>query len=101
MGVLIVDKKAFDKLSATDQSALREEMNKAFAKLDQINLDDNRKAMETLKGQGIGVHTPTAEEQKLWQNTGVDAMKQLESEKAVTPELLKQLNDVIATVRKK
>ncbi len=101
MGVLIVDKKAVDKLSATDQTALREEMSKAFAKLDQINLDDNRKAMETLKGQGIGVHTPTADEQKLWQSTGVDAMKQLESEKAVTPDLLKQLNDIIATVRKK
>lgn len=101
MGVLVVDKKAVDKLSAPDQTALREEMNKAFAKLDQINRDDNTKALETLKGQGITLHTPTADEQKLWQSTGADAIKELEGEKAVTPELLKQLNDVIATVRKK
>ena len=64
-GVLVVDKKAFDKLAPADQAALREEMGKAFAKLEQINRDDNAKALETLKGQGISLYTPNAEEQKL------------------------------------
>jgi TRAP-type C4-dicarboxylate transport system substrate-binding protein len=99
MGVLIVDKKAVDKLAAADQAILREEMGKAFAKLDQINRDDNGKALETLKGQGITVYAPNAEEQKTWQSVGVDARKQLEGEKAVTPELFKQLTDALDAYR--
>lgn len=99
MGVLIVDKKAVDKLAAADQAVLREEMSKAFAKLDQINRDDNAKALDTLKGQGIALYAPNAEEQKVWQSVGVDARKQLEGEKAVTPELLKQLMDALDAYR--
>jgi TRAP-type C4-dicarboxylate transport system substrate-binding protein len=99
MGVLVVDKKAFDKLAPNDQAALREEMAKAFAKLEAINVDDNAKALETLKGQGITLYKPNAEEQKLWQGVGVDARKQLESEMAVSPDLLEELTALLDAYR--
>ncbi len=99
MGFLVVDKKAVDKLAAADQAVLREEMAKAFAKLEQINRDDNAKALETLKGQGIALYTPNADEQKLWQGVGVEARKQLDAEKAVTPESLQQLGAALDAFR--
>ncbi|MEO8670085.1 MAG: TRAP transporter substrate-binding protein DctP [Tahibacter sp.] len=99
VGVLAVDKKVFDKLSPADQTGVREEIAKAFAKLDQVSRDDNAKALETLKGQGITVYKPSDAENSLWQKVGSDAARQLESEKAFSPELYKALNDEVAAVR--
>ncbi|UXI66596.1 TRAP transporter substrate-binding protein DctP [Tahibacter amnicola] len=99
VGVLTVDKKAFDKLTPDDQAAVKDEMAKAFARLDKVSIEDNKAALETLKGQGITIYQPSAEEQKTWQTVGQDASRQLEGEKAFSAELYKVLNDELAAVR--
>lgn len=101
VGVIVVDKKAFDKVSAADQAILKDEMGKAFARLDQISIEDNGKAVEALKKQGITIYQPSAEETVNWQKVGVDSAKQLEGEKALSGDLYKALNDEIAALRKK
>jgi TRAP-type C4-dicarboxylate transport system substrate-binding protein len=100
VGVLVVDKKAFDKVSAADQAIMREEIGKAFKRLDEISIADNKSAAETLKGQGISFYTPSADENKVWQQVGVDSAKQLEEKHTFSPELYKALTDELAALRK-
>ena len=53
IGVMAIQKKAFDKLSPGDQQIVREEIGKVFKRLDTINRSDNQAAKAALKNQGI------------------------------------------------
>ncbi|MGH8122403.1 MAG: TRAP transporter substrate-binding protein DctP, partial [Rudaea sp.] len=64
VGVLVIDEKAFDALSADDRKAVDEEIAAAFARLDKVNRDDNAQAREALKKQGITITEPSAEERR-------------------------------------
>ncbi|MBL8298750.1 MAG: TRAP transporter substrate-binding protein DctP [Rhodanobacteraceae bacterium] len=101
VGVLVVDKKAMDKISPTDQAALKEEMAKAFARLDQIGIEDNAKAVDALKKQGISVYQPSAEEVANWQKVGLESIQKLEGERSPAADLLKAVTDELAALRKK
>lgn len=100
-GVLVVDKKSFDKVSAADQVVLRDEMGKAFARLDQISIEDNTNAVDALKKAGITIYTPSAEEISNWQKVGSDSASQIEGEKALSMDLYKSMVEMLATLRKK
>ncbi len=52
-GVLAVDRKAFKKMSVNDQLIFRRIMGRIFRDLDRINREDNVKAREALRKQGI------------------------------------------------
>ncbi|MEH6571112.1 MAG: TRAP transporter substrate-binding protein DctP [Halioglobus sp.] len=64
--LLAVDKKVFDKLSAPDQLVMRDIMGKAFAKIDQLNKDDNINALAALKNQGLKLLPPTDAQLQQW-----------------------------------
>lgn len=100
VGVIVVDKKAFDKVAPADQAIMKEEMAKAFKRLDDISIEDNKNAAATLEAQGITFYTPSADEQKVWQQVGIDSARQLESQNMFTPELFKALNETLAAQRK-
>jgi TRAP-type C4-dicarboxylate transport system substrate-binding protein len=53
IGVMAIQKKAFDKLFPDDQQVVREEIGKVFKRLDRINRSDNQAAKAALKNQGI------------------------------------------------
>jgi TRAP-type C4-dicarboxylate transport system substrate-binding protein len=101
VGAIVVDKKAFDKIAPADQAVLKEEMAKAFARLDQISIEDNTKAVDALKKQGITVYQPNAEETANWQKMGAESVQKLEGERSPSPELTKAVADELATLRKK
>ena len=101
VGAIVVDKKAFDKIAPADQAVLKEEMAKAFARLDQISIEDNTKAVDALKKQGITVYQPNAEETANWQKVGAESVQKLEGERSPSPELTKAVADELATLRKK
>jgi TRAP-type C4-dicarboxylate transport system substrate-binding protein len=101
VGAIVVDKKAFDKVTPADQAILKEEMAKAFARLDQISIEDNTKAVDALKKQGITIYQPNAEETANWQKVGAESVQKLEGERSPSPELMKAINDEIANLRKK
>jgi TRAP-type C4-dicarboxylate transport system substrate-binding protein len=52
-GLLAVDRKAFEKISPFDQRVFREIMGRVFRDLDRLNRQDNVKALEALRKQGI------------------------------------------------
>ena len=55
MGVMIVDKRAFDRLSDGDQAIVREVMSGIYDNFDRVNLVDNREARDALLNTGIEV----------------------------------------------
>ncbi len=53
LGLMAIDKKAFDKLSDGDQAIVREVMERTYDKFDEVNLVDNRGARDALVNAGI------------------------------------------------
>ncbi len=50
---LVIDKKAFGKLSAADQAVMREVMEQIYRDFDEMNLRDDEQATEALAKTGI------------------------------------------------
>ncbi len=53
LGFMAVDKKTFDKISPSDQSIVREVMEKTYRNFNEVNLKDNEGAYEALINSGI------------------------------------------------
>ena len=76
-GLLIVDKKVFDKLSQQDQQIMRNVMERVFRDIDQQNRSDNKSAFNALQSQNIEMIKPDTEQLKEWRNYAQAARKQL------------------------
>lgn len=99
VGILVIDKKVVDGLSADDQKALNEELGAAFARLEKINRDDNAQARGVLEKQGVTIFAPNAEETKAWETVGSAARKELVAQNEVTPEMAAALDKALAAAR--
>jgi TRAP-type C4-dicarboxylate transport system substrate-binding protein len=99
VGILVIDKKVVDGLSADDRKALNEELGAAFARLEKINRDDNAQARGALEKQGITIFAPNAEETKSWEAIGIAARKDLAAQNEVTPEMAAALDKALAQAR--
>jgi TRAP-type C4-dicarboxylate transport system substrate-binding protein len=53
IGFMAIDKKSFEKISAEDQTIVREVMSKTYENFDRINLVDNENAFKALVKSGI------------------------------------------------
>ncbi len=65
-GVLAVDSKAFVKISTHDQQIFREIMGRIFREIDRLNREDNVKALEALRKQGVEFIKPSGEALEKW-----------------------------------
>jgi TRAP-type C4-dicarboxylate transport system substrate-binding protein len=65
-GVLAIDSKAFAKISTHDQQIFREIMGRVFRELDRLNRQDNVKALEALRKQGVKFIKPSAQALDKW-----------------------------------
>lgn len=66
---MILDKKAFNKLSSQDQKTVRHIMNETFQKLDKNNRQDNLGALNALQNQGIEFVQLTDDAVKHWKDS--------------------------------
>jgi TRAP-type C4-dicarboxylate transport system substrate-binding protein len=99
--VLAVDKKVFDKISAEDQKIVREEMGNAFAEIDRQNREDDGKAIEALKKQGIQFLKPTPEELKDWLKVVEAVPERLIRSGKLSESMLKNLENHLKDFRSK
>ncbi len=76
-GTIVVKRRAFEKLQAADQAIVREVMGDVFQRLNRINREDNRKAYEALKQQGIEFVRPTPTEIAEWRGGSQRAVAKL------------------------
>lgn len=98
-GMLVIDKRAFDRLQPADQVAVREVMAAKFRKLDELNERDNVEARLALEANGIEFVKPTAEEHKVWQRIADSTLQQLEQAGAYSKEALQELQKHLAAYR--
>lgn len=99
LGILTVDKKVFETLDVNDRQIVQEALGNAFANLEKTSRDDNIKAMETLKDQGITVYEPTAEQRNEWRAERENGSKKLESENHLMPAIYEELNTMLIQIR--
>ena len=76
-GVLAVDHKAFAKISTHDQQIFREIMGRIFREIDRLNREDNVKALEALRKQGVEFIKPMAEALDIWHHEAEAVPKRL------------------------
>jgi TRAP-type C4-dicarboxylate transport system substrate-binding protein len=91
IGVLAIQKKAFDKLSAQDQLVVREEIEKVFKRLDVLNRSDDAAAMAALKKHGITFVTPDPGEVERWKSIADGAIDEMAASGTISPEIVSQV----------
>jgi TRAP-type C4-dicarboxylate transport system substrate-binding protein len=60
-GVMVLNKKDFDKIKPEDQAIVREVMGKISAEMDELNRKDNKAALDAMINQGIKLIEPEPE----------------------------------------
>jgi TRAP-type C4-dicarboxylate transport system substrate-binding protein len=100
VGVLVVDNKRFNKISPADQKIVKNVVAQTFAAMDDINRKDNDSARQALEKMGTEFVRPDEKEIAYW-NTYADEVIEETGKKAASPELYKQLKDLLAKQRSK
>ncbi|MEX0900240.1 MAG: TRAP transporter substrate-binding protein DctP [Gammaproteobacteria bacterium] len=67
---LIIDRRAFNRLTKTDQAIVTEVMRAVYARLDGQNRRDNESATAAMVARGIELVSPTEEELRAWHEIG-------------------------------
>jgi TRAP-type C4-dicarboxylate transport system substrate-binding protein len=96
LGVLAVNKKDFDKLSKEDQTIVSQVMARVLGELNQHSREDNQKASETLKSQGVEFIDPTPEASAEFKNLLKNSETELVKSGRLSSGLLQELNQHLA-----
>ena len=100
IGVLAVQKKAFDKLSLDDQRIVREEMQDVFQRMDKLNRNDNEAASAALQQQGIQFVTPNPGEVERWQSLSAEAIENMVKDGNISAAIVDQVKGYLQQFRK-
>ena len=100
-GVLAIDKKAFKKLSSEDQAIFREIMGRKFLELNKINREDNVKALEALRNQGIEFITIPEEPLVKWHKDAASVPKRLIETERLSTDMVSTLENFLNEYRTK
>lgn len=100
-GVLAVARKVFDKLSPDDQRVFREIMGRVFQELDRLNRQDNVKAREALRKQGIEFVKPDADALKQWYDNAAAIPERLIQAGKLSREMVNTLESLLVDYRSK
>lgn len=99
-GLLVISNKAFEKLSAEDQSLVREVLSRTFKTIDRQNRKDNSQALAVLKKQGIGFLEPAAKDMARWRRTVDTAVQRLERKGYFSKDVVARARKLLADYRK-
>lgn len=98
-GVLAVARKVFEKLSPDDQRVFREIMGRVFKELDRLNRQDNVKAREALRKQGIEFIKPDADDLKQWYDNAAAIPERLVKAGKLSREMVNTLESLLKDYR--
>jgi TRAP-type C4-dicarboxylate transport system substrate-binding protein len=98
-GIVAMDKKAFSKISAADQSIVLNVMSDVLAKLGKLNREDDAQARAALEKQGIEFLSIAPKEQKHWEEIAEKSIEALAAKGIYSPELYNKLMEYLRTYR--
>ncbi len=93
--LLVIDKKAFNKLAPGDAALVRKIMGKVFQEIDAQNRKDNISARGALKNQGIKFITLSPATLDAWHKIGDEAVKTLERKSAYDRDIYDKLMQLV------
>lgn len=99
LGMLVLDERPLDKLTAEDHAAVMDELDKAFRRIDANNRKDNEAARSALARQGIAIEAPPAAERETWRSIGVEARRKLAQRNAYSTSLESEIEALLAPTR--
>lgn len=91
IGVMAVEKRAFERLQDEDQIVVREVMERIYAGFNASNRADNEEAMEALLSTGVEYVEPNPEEVPTWREVVFKANRALGDSGAFDPALLDEM----------
>ncbi|MBW2246784.1 MAG: TRAP transporter substrate-binding protein DctP [Deltaproteobacteria bacterium] len=100
-GVLAVDRTAFAKISTHDQRIFRETMGRIFRELDSLNREDNVKALEALRNQGVKFIKPLDEAMEKWYHDAEAVPRQLIRAGKLSQDMVNTLERLLKDYRSK
>jgi TRAP-type C4-dicarboxylate transport system substrate-binding protein len=96
---LLIDKRAFSKLSAQDQLVVREVMEGTYRKFDQNGARENGEAFQALLDNGLQVVEPDTSEVNEWRAIVSKSHRELANKGTFDVALLDQMQALIKTYR--
>ena len=98
-GILAVDRKAFDRIAAEDRQIVRDIMGRTWREMDAMNRQDEDKALEALRKQGITFIEPTPEVSAQWYALAAKAKRNIIDAGHVSPAAIRQLESLLNDYR--
>ena len=96
--LLVIQKKTFSKLEASDQNIIRKVMSDVFASINKKNQEDNISARQALINNGVEFIKLSEADMNVWLDVGKRAMRRLEKKnnysKAMYDHLLKTIKEI-------
>jgi len=99
IGVLAIEKSAFDKLAAGDRAIVREEMGRVFKRMDKLNRDDNEAAREALQNQGIVFVEPDAAELQRWKSISDQSIERMVENGLISGDIVSRVRGYLQNFR--
>lgn len=99
-GILIVSRKAFDRIAAEDQLIVKSVMRDVFKRLNRLNREENRQARQALLAQGIKFVTPSENNQQQWEGVMQTAMQRMNGSSIISPEVMETLQRYLNDYRR-
>ncbi len=90
--VLAIDKKKFSKIPEKDRNITTKIMTKALKEIDNQNREDNTKAIQALKNQGIEFITPSEQVTSEWRKIADVASEQMVRSGVLPRKIVDQMN---------
>jgi TRAP-type C4-dicarboxylate transport system substrate-binding protein len=99
VGMLVVDRRSFDRLSAADQAVVREAVGRAFERLSAINRDDDLQARAALERNGMRFAPPSDAKMSEWDELAARTIERLRGQGVYTQDMLDQLKQHLRALR--
>jgi len=100
LGFMVIQEKAFDKLSKDDQGVVREVMTRIYENFDKANLVDNQGAMDALLNSGIETANFDGDEIERIRDVLSETIERLGREGRFSPELYEEMMAFVAEYRR-
>ncbi|MCP4371236.1 MAG: hypothetical protein GY797_24440 [Deltaproteobacteria bacterium] len=100
-GLFAIDKKAFKKISLSDQKVVRNVMSRIYTQFDRENRKDNIKAIEALRNQGIKFVMPNGKTLEEWKGLAFKVTGNLINSGGISQEIFNILQRNLAAYRSK
>ena len=98
---LLLDKKAFNKISLEDQKIVKEIMKNVFKRIDEQNRKDNISAFIALANQGIKIISPDRDSLKAWYKNGELARESIKTRGVLSEDAYNEIHVLLNNYRNK